>query len=283
MIQVIKAARRAQIVAVAHLEGDLHIWDLGSGQRVLEFKTVFDHSVRLAISHSGETVVAANWKSGPKAGVACYDCRTGQLIWHRSDIAQVQHMRFSEHGPWIWCDIESKPVLCLDANTGVTLTTWPTVQHIFDGPFSPRLLLVGQVSYSIGTVDDHVEIPRLNDSFRDAAFTPSGIILCERDVVRCVAAETGQEHWRYLVPEGDYMTRLSFQSDLYVYGIRSSAPGPGRVVRLMRFSLDGASSELCSLGSNMPYDGFGDGVFITVEGQIISLQSGEIQKQLAFT
>jgi len=222
MTFVVKAARHVPIAAVAHFEGIIQIWELETGERLSTFRSVYDGQTRLAISRIGESVVAANWRSGPTGGVACYDTRTGDKLWHRTGLGQVHTMRFSEQGPWVWCDIESQPVHCLDANTGETLATWPAVQRIFDGPFSPRhLLLVSHASFVIGTMEKHITIPRANSSFRDVAFTPDAAILCERDVVRSIHIETGKELWTYAPSEGDSMTRLSFQSDDCVYGIKS--------------------------------------------------------------
>ena len=96
------AARCAPIVSVASytgidpiFKGAAQIWNWNLGERLSEFTTVFDGFGRHSISPNGELYVCANWRKGKNGGVACYNTRTGEKIWHRQDLRQVQGIRFS--------------------------------------------------------------------------------------------------------------------------------------------------------------------------------------------
>src|ERR1700760_1749023 len=101
----IVTARSAPIVSAASHNGDYpffkgaaQIWDWSNGRKLSEFPTVFDGMRRHALSPEGEFYIAANWRKGKDGGVACYSTRTGDEIWHRSDLRQVQGIRFSPKG-----------------------------------------------------------------------------------------------------------------------------------------------------------------------------------------
>jgi hypothetical protein len=92
----IVTARSATIVSAASHIGDYpffkgktQIWDWSTQRKLSEFSTVFDGMRRHALSPDGEFYVAANWRKGKDGGVACRT-RTGERIWHRSDLRQVQ-------------------------------------------------------------------------------------------------------------------------------------------------------------------------------------------------
>src|ERR1017187_2925002 len=120
MRKVVQAARDAPVVVATGTElGKLEIWNSDTGKYLTEFATVYDGCARFTIDSSGERVIAANWRMGKKGGIACYDIASGEPIWHRTDIKQVQDMQFSLREDRVWCHVDRRPVHCLDARNGL--------------------------------------------------------------------------------------------------------------------------------------------------------------------
>jgi hypothetical protein len=296
MRMVVHAARNAPVIAAAGDEGKVQIWNFDTGERLSEFVTVCDDGSRLALSATGETLIAANWRKGKRAGVACYETGSGKPIWHRPDLRQVQHMKFSAQGDWVWCQIDSRPVHCLDARTGSTVKIWRTIQDVLDSPFSPHILLLRRTDFVIRSQTKSVSVPRLSRSGLEAAFGPDTVCVCEfsnptvlpvitvQGIVRCLEFGSGGEHWRYQPPDGHWMQLISYQDDQYFYGVQSGYEQGRRNVALIRLSSDeGLCAELCRLSPPPYFGGFGAGVLVTPEGEVVSLQTGEIIRRLPFS
>jgi hypothetical protein len=298
MKMVVHAARSAPIVAAVNSEGKIHIWNFETGDQLSEFVTVCDDGHRVAISATGETVVAANWRKGKKAGVACYEARSGRQIWHRPDLRQVQHMKFSAQGDWIWCEVDSRPTHCLDAKTGSTLRILRGVRDVTDSPYSPDTIqLRRQGDFVIGTPGASVSVPCLCRCGLTAAFSPGAVCLSEfwelktrplanRCVVRCIQCEDGSERWRYQAPDDHYMLLISYQDDQFFYAVQSGHEEDKYkwVTSLIRLTAaDGSCAELCRLDSRPAFGGFGIGVLVTPEGEVVSLQTGAVTRKLQFS
>jgi hypothetical protein len=263
-------------------EGASQIWNWSTGERLSEFRTVFDGYGRHAIGPGGEIYVAANWRKGAKAGIACYDTRTGEGIWHRTDLRQVQGIRFSAQGGKVWCVIEGRPVHCLDAGTGSTLAKLRNIREVVESPYSEHVLHVRRADYLIVGLKA-ISIPRVTATMMDAAFSSDALCLAEcAGPVRCLGNESGAEHWRYVPPKGFHVIRVSHQADGAFYGLLFGYESP--VSALIRLSRDqGTCTEICRYDTSVRYGGgFGDGVFVTATGEVLSLLNGHILRQLAF-
>lgn len=259
MRKTVQVARCAPIAVAAGNKGEFQVWNLETGKRQSEFHTVFDGCNRLAVSSNGAAVIAANWRKGQKAGVACYDATSGMVIWHRTDLRQVQHMKFSVQGEWVWCEIESRPVHCLDAKTGSTLRKLRGVRDVVDSPYSPHMILLREGDFLIGTQNESISVPRLCRSGLKAAFGPDAVCVCEtfnptispvltvQGTVRCLELASGNERWRYQPPINHFMQLISYQNDNF-YCVQSESLPDGWTVSLIRLSPDsGACTELCRL------------------------------------
>jgi dihydroorotase-like cyclic amidohydrolase len=140
-------ARSSPIVSAASytgtyptFKGSAQIWNWSTGERLSEFPTVFDGYGRHAISPNGNIYVAANWRKGKNGGVACYDTRTGERIWHQAELRQVQGIRFSAHGEAIWCCVEGRPVHCLNSGNGSLVHKLRNVDEVVESPYSGLVL-----------------------------------------------------------------------------------------------------------------------------------------------
>jgi outer membrane protein assembly factor BamB len=296
MRKIVHAARRAPVIAAAHYEGNVQIWNFDSGEKLSEFNTVLDGCSRLGISSTGEFLVAANWANGKNAGIACYETSSGVTVWHRTDLQHVQSTRFGEHGDWIWCKVEGKSAHCLDAKTGDTLTAWDTVQEVLESPHSSHVFLSRRTDFIFGTQAKQTAVSWLHGTGGKVAFSPGAVYVCEygnptirpvvtiRGHIRCFESETGNERWRHQLPDGHFMQLISYQADGFIYGVLSGNENNAWVVTIVRFSTaSGACTEISRLKSPPPYfGGFGDGVLVTPDGDVVSLQTGAIIRHLQF-
>jgi hypothetical protein len=281
-------ARSAPIAAEANWRGrDIRIWNISNGEKMSEFATVYDGQSRLALSSAGDRLVAANWRKGKNAGVACYEAASGRVLWHRTDLGQVQRMSFSALDAWIWCCLESRPVHCLDASNGEILKKWRGIREAIDSLHSQHILALGEGGYAIGYGDTSVQVPRLTRSWMNAAFSPDAVVICENGqlpvpgyvtqaYIRCIVNQTGKERWRYKQPENYFMQLISYQRDGFFYGIESACLDEKWVGGIIRLSPeDGTITKIRALDPPCYSSGFGDGVFVTGNGDVLSLTSGE--------
>jgi hypothetical protein len=285
-IRTISIARRSPIASAALFEKKVQIWNLANAELISELDTVFEFGGhRLTLSPTGEYCVAASFHAGQNGGVVCYETRSGRIIWHRADLRQVQGVRFSAANEAIWCNVEGKPVLSLDINTGLTLGSLRTICNVFDSPFTQHVLqetlepnrdlaIVGSTT---------LLVPRSTFAILDATFSPDALCLSEAGgPVRCLNLETGKERWRYQPPAGNHVLRLSYQADQSFYGVQWAYERGGPKL-LLRFSQStGAARNVCDLNTFPHAFGFGHEEVLLSSGDVVSLLTGAITRKLAF-
>lgn len=296
MRKVVQVARDAPVlVASGKQPGSLEIWDLNTREKLTGFHTVYDDCARFAINSNGERVIAANWRKGQKGGVACYETASGQVVWHRTDLGQVQHMQFSSAGNFVWCEVANRPLHCLDTKTGLTLKTLRAVRDAVDSPYSPHTIFLREADYAIGTEDENTSVPRLCRSGLVAAFSPDAVCVCEafnptirpvatvQGIVRCIELNSGTERWRYQPPVNHFIPLISYQNDGNFYCVQSESLPDGWAVSLIQLSPDsGICSQVCKLSPPPYFGGFGSGVLVTPDGEVVSLQTGAFDNKLDF-
>jgi hypothetical protein len=287
----IVTARSAPIVSAAShtgiypfFKGTARIWNWRTGEHLSEFPTVYDGMSRHALSPDGEFYIAANWRKGKDAGVACYCTRTGERIWHQSGLRQVQGIRFSAQGDKVWCCVEGRPVHCLDSRTGSILTKLRNVDEVVESTHSHFVLHSRRRADYLIVGRNTKAVPRLTPSMSDAVFSSDALCLAEyTGPVRCLDCETGQERWRYLPPRGFHVIALSQQVDEAFYGYLFGYESPEAA--LLRFSPDsGTCAEVCRYDLSKRHGGdFGQGVFIAGNGDVLSLLDGRVVREMPFS
>jgi hypothetical protein len=282
-IRTISIARCSPIAAAAHFERKVQIWNFARAELVSELETVFGFGGhRLAVNPSGECFVAASFRAGQNAGIGCYEVKSGRSIWHRVDIRGVQGVRFSADGHAIWCRVEGRPIQKLDAHTGFTLESLRTIQMVFDSPFTTHLLQMRRGDFVIGG-PTKVLVSRLTFAVLDAVFSPDAICLSEANgPVRCLDLVTAKERWRYLPPSGSHVIGLSYQVDETFYGVEWAYERGGPVTLFQFSQSTGAVRSVCTLNSFPDAFGFGNGNMLVSSGDVVSLSTGSIVRQLSF-
>ncbi len=204
-------------------------------------------------------------------------------------------MRFSAKGDVVWSEVDSRPVHCLDSKTGSTLKTLRGVRDAVDSPYSSHMILLREGDFAIGTQKESVSVPRLCRSGLNAAFSPDSVCICEafnptirpvatvQGIVRCIELNSGKERWRYQPPINHFMQLISYQNDGFFYCVQSESLPDGWTVSLIRLSPDsGLCTEVCRLSPPPYFGGFGSGVLVTPEGDVVSLQTGAFINKLTF-
>ena len=290
-MEIVTAKCASIISAASHtgnyrlFKGKAQIWDTSTGKTLSEFPTVFDGMRRHALSSDGEFYAAANWRKGKDGGVACYNTRTGDRIWHRADLGQVQGIRFSPKGDKVWCCVEQRPVHCLDSGTGILLAKLRGVSDVVESAYSSDLVLQSRNRAFFLIANSKAKEVRKEPGsmMSDAVFSPDALCLAEYvGPVRCLDCKTGEERWRYTPPRGSHVIRLSYQDDGAFYGHLFEFESDGAA--LLRFSsTDGACIQVCRYElSATPGGDFGVGLFVAGNGEMISLLDGRIVDQLSF-
>lgn len=285
-------ARCAPIASFTGFNGtnreSAQVWNWRTGERMSEFPTVFDGMNRHAMSPNGEFYVAANWRKGKNGGVACYNTRTSEKIWHRQDLRQVHGIRFSADGRKVWCRVEARPVHCLDSGSGISLSTIRNVDDVVESPYSELALHSRRRADYFLAGETNKTIPRITlGSMSDAAFSSDALCLAEYSgPVRCIDCETGRERWRYSPPKGFHVIKVSHQADHCFYGLLFGYDVPETaLIRLS--SADGTCTEICRYsilrrcgGANYGAGDFGVGTFVTGTGHVVSLDNGRVLRHL---
>jgi hypothetical protein len=251
-IRHLAVSRDAQIVAAGFFERTIQVWDLKSGEKTCQFETVLDFGGnRLALDSKGERCVTANWRGGSHAGVACYEARTGDLIWHRTDLKKTQHVRYAPDGSTIWCVPDVGPTKQLNSRTGKTLSLISGLTELYGSPYSRTLLKVPRKGEYVLQGNTSAKVPRLSFAILDVAFGPESICLSEAGgTVRCCGLEGGVERWRYDPGKGAHVLRLWFrESNQNFYGVEWEYEKGGCRRLIQLDGRAGACKRLCELQS----------------------------------
>jgi hypothetical protein len=155
-------------------------------------------------------------------------------------------------------------------------------------------IFLREADYAIGTENESASVPRLCRSGLVAAFSPDAVCVCEafnptirpvasvQGIVRCLELNSGSERWRYQPSINRFMHLISYQDD-HFYCVQSESLPDGWTVSLIRMSPEsGTGIEVCQLPPPPYFGGFGSGVLVTPEGDVVSLQTGQFIGKLIF-
>jgi hypothetical protein len=283
-IRHLTASRRSTRVAAGFFENTVQIWELQKLEMVAQFRTVLSFGGnRLALDALGERCVAASWEDGPHGGVACYEAKSGALLWQRSDLKETQRVRFTATGDAIWCVPSNGPTKRLDPLTGKTLDALTVLADIYDSPYSSSILVEKKKGDHILKNGGETRIPRLTFGILDAVFSRDAVCISEAGgPVRCVES-IGVERWRHNPGMSQHLLRLWHRAvDDQFYGIRwEYAKGSFRtLVRLDARS--GECVDICQLDSWAEEVCGTLNCLLTSHGQVINLENGELLSRVPF-
>jgi hypothetical protein len=284
-IRHLAASKRSSLVAAAFFEHRVQIWDLETKEMVKEFETVLSFGGnRLAMDSSGERCIAAAWTAGKGGGVACYETRTGELLWHRPELRQTQRIRFSPDGEAAWCVPDSGLTKLLDSADGKTLDVVRGLSDIFASEYSADLLMEKRKCDYFLRREKNLQIPRLTFAVLDAAFGRRSLAISESGGgVRGIDIVTGKELWRHLPGADRHFLRLWYrEADRNFYGVLWAFRN-GKFRTLVRLDeRSGTPYVLCRLNSwEEAYCANLDSV-LTSSGELLGLSDGRLLTRLQF-
>jgi hypothetical protein len=290
------AAACGTIVAVARSEEVVQNWDSATGEKVSELKTSYEYGgFRLALNPTGSLCAVASYYKGRRGGIACYDVRSGQMIWHRPDIGQTQCVRFASDGRAVYCGREAGPLLRLCGASGETLKELSDTADVQESPYSAHALVVPRSgAYVLQGVSRFCLQRRsyLSDCMHKRTCSPTAIGFGGDSVwvaesglgpmLRCFDY-TGSERWQVEIPEDTIICQLCYRpADGHFYGVEWDRQKGW--CRLVRYSDDGAGEKVASTSAAWGHQGFclnGDMV-VGPKGDVIETARGTTVNTIAF-
>ena len=86
-IRHLAACDGGSLIAAAHFESKVQIWDWHDARQIGELETILDFGGRrLALAAGGSICITGSWTQG----LAAYLVPNGECLWRRSDLVRVQ-------------------------------------------------------------------------------------------------------------------------------------------------------------------------------------------------
>lgn len=283
-IRILAGTHASPIVAAGHSGQSVEIWNIGSQNRISAFPTVLEFGGRrLAITPDGSKVTAANYGA---AGVACYQADSGNLLWQRKDLRQIQSIGIDPAAATVHCGFDRKPLEILSIEDGATIERLRAVRDCHYSQFSTARLLEKQIlQLHLPNTKQPLPIARETFAVLSAEFSRSAVAISESGgPLRCFNLADGSLRWRYAPPEGCHLLRLGYQSNNHRFvGIQ------------WRYSIGGMSELLLfnestgEISSRFPLESSSDYCFacegsrlLSSDGWILNTENGLLVGSLDF-
>ncbi|GAA4447122.1 hypothetical protein GCM10023156_08800 [Novipirellula rosea] len=207
-------------VAFGASKGVVHIFDLATGARVSRFDSDLDFGgSRLAIDPNGVFCAIASYNSN---NLTLTDMQ-GEQLWQRTDVDEVQKVRFSLDGNTLLCSHHRGIISQLDVQTGETLRfNWFKkvlygAKDLVESPYD-EYLVIDSVERDIRITDRRLKhvatVKRKSFAVIDYAFSPEFMCISESGgPVTCYHVETGKEVWELSFPDGVHALDVGYNED----------------------------------------------------------------------
>ncbi|MGQ0608797.1 MAG: hypothetical protein ACT4OQ_10100 [Chloroflexota bacterium] len=162
-------------------DGSVQVWSIPHQTPHTEFDTILDFGGRRLALCSGPdrlVVVAGAWE---RHGICGYDARTGERLWQRQDLKQVQALSPVD-GDAVAACFDTRPMHVLDAASGATVATVRGVRRFWQSRHRAvgAAEVMGHVAL-VGTDDWRVRwrAPVAGFALLDAAFAPAAVLVSD--------------------------------------------------------------------------------------------------------
>jgi hypothetical protein len=232
-VRQIACADDADLFATAEFESRVETWSITQRSRLCSFSTIVDFGGRRLGFSSGPRpkLVAGAYN---RYGVRAYDPLSGEEIWRRPELKQVQTVHGTPYG--VAVGVERGPLRLLDASTGELLQTFRGVSELYAGPGRHALAEGHSGTQRIELIDlgnDGRRVWRSRlESFAllDAAIGIDAVAFSEVGAcVRCLDFE-GVERWRWTPPPELHVRALEWLSDRRLAGVLQVGGHPAAVL-----------------------------------------------------
>jgi hypothetical protein len=242
-VRAFAAAATAPLVAGAGWDGRVHVWNVQSKQRVLEFATSADRGgVSVALSPNGSACFVGTYYAW---GAACVEIAEGRECWRRSDLKRFYGMASSPDGAMIIGWFNGRAGLTLDAGTGASVTRHVGLRKYcfsrFDGS---HLKFARQFELSRPDGQRHQWAPE-SFALLTCAFSPQHCVVSESaSAVNAIELTSGTRAWRYQPRVGAHVTGLDYSPRLrrfvaLEYAYTEAARETGPMLALLHFDTRG--------------------------------------------
>ena len=274
-------------IAVGCFESRVEIWDTDTTELISQFESVlYPGGRRLALSSDGKFCFVAGWKSGTSGGVVAHDASTGAVLWHRSDISEVQSLIIGRDGQTLWCSLDTGSTLRLDVLTGVSANSLGGGDFVAEDRRCERWLTTRRGRLYVNADRAATVLNIGPEMILSATFTTQGVCISEAAKATMFFNRRGQEIWRFIPKRGSHLTQLYCTESDQLYGIcvaYSDASELGNETALLR--LDTCTGEAIQLASVLsPHGGAWsqDETFVTSRGEVIQLDDGRVTRTIPF-
>ena len=208
------------LIAFGEFKRAVHIFDLTTGNRVSEIDTDLDFGGRrLAIDPNGEFCAVASYD---KNSVSLYNVH-GRHLWRRTDVDEVQSVRFALDGKSLFCSHHFGTVSQFDVSTGEKIRfTWTKkelygVKNVYESSYD-ECLVIDQIENDIRITNfqlKHVAtVKRKAFAILDCAFAPEFMCISESGgPVTCYHLESGRQVWELPFGSGVHALHLSYNEE----------------------------------------------------------------------
>lgn len=282
-IRHIAASTHGNIIAAGEFERTVHIWDAARREHLREFETILDYGgYRLDIDAHGRYCAAGTFSDN---SVALYAVSSGEQIWRRRDIAQVQKLTFSPSGRVVACATQLRELFLLDAVTGETRAIWDDVRSMAYGEEDESFVLFGERAITVrSSRGPAFEVGRESFGLLSACFAGRQLCISEAaGPLRCFDLERGTMLWRFSAYPSEHVLQVAYDQkrDSFL-GLLFNVDDAS--CKLMRFSgADGAAHPICPVpeGSVASAFLFGASLLLTWDGLLRDTLTGEVVDRIA--
>ncbi len=250
-IRHLAASKSGKYVAAAEFESTVSIWNLETQTKESQFETVLDFGKRLAIDESGTRFIAG--ASYHVHRVACYDTKTGSLVWQRRDIRNVADIAILPSQNEVACGFGKNRVRILSIVDGSTLEEFTGYQQLYRSPYEP-VQLVEKKFLFIETLDGTVitKIKRTSFAVLAVTFGHDAVTVSESGgPVRCFSTKSGELLWSYQSAEGSHSLVLGYHAELRRFLAVEWPFRNGGPKTLILFGRDGIPEQKFVVGSSI--------------------------------
>jgi outer membrane protein assembly factor BamB len=250
------------------------VWSILTRERISQFSTILDFGgPRLAlVCENHPTVVTGSWTRG----VSAYDGVSGQELWSRRDLKNVQLVRdlSDNDAALIGVGLEDRPYYILRADNGENYAQFASTTKLYVSSFAPLCFLVGRKTVSLTTRQSAViwKKPMISFAVLDVAFSSHHVVYSESAGSVYCFDFYGTELWRFEPEENHHVLRIAWDQELQRWlGVYwNTHGGPKRLLemgnnpRVLYEIGDTWLTQFSPSGKHL----------ITSNGEVISTQSG---------
>jgi outer membrane protein assembly factor BamB len=273
-IRHLAACDRSPLIAAAFFKSTVQIWSSENSQQIGEFETTLDFGGRrLVLAADGSICVTGSWS----AGLAGYSVPDGKILWHRSDLIEIQLLTVDPSGQKVFCGFKKGPLAVVDARTGVVTDRVNRALTVLFSPSGSDRLVVERDSYRIEGAHE-LEIPPESCRVPNAAFSPESVCIRGTRLI-CVDLGSGNSLWSHDLGSGS----LAFVSDYEFYCVAWSAIPP-HDASLLRLAPDLLNCDLVARLGRCWETTFAQSgeVLVTAQGGVYETRTGRTLTRLNF-